>query len=331
MDIKKNKRNSNNRTNPGKSADGNRSEKRSDKRSDKRTDNRSERGYALIGLMAVMMFAMILTTAAAPTLRQEMQREKEEEMLWRGQQIAVAIKRYRAARGGIFPTDLNDLIKVIEVNGKRLRFLRPSALCDPMMPCKDGSNWRSVHPGDPLPKELLDAIVTTQEKSQFPINPTGIQELARFAQMGSVNLPGQAADTQLDGVIGPVENQGARSGSDSASNSSSSFSSGSGFGEQKLPIIGVVSRKSDKMFRSYFGIDEYDHALFFQDIPVIAGGLANPFVNGATIAGGGAGRDPRCPPGGVLIAGKCYGNVIPGQMCRDPLTGGVVPCANLNK
>jgi len=298
MNINKNQRNTNKRTNLGK---------------------RTERGYALIGLMAVMMFAMILTTAAAPTLRQEMQREKEEEMLWRGQQVAMAIKKYRLDRGGIFPTDLNDLIKVTEVNGKRKRYLRPSAMCDPMMPCTGENNWRLVHPGDPLPAELLTAISESQEKSQMPINPQGIQELARFAQLGAVNtkLPGQPADTQLDGNIGPVENQGA--------------DSGSGSGDQKTPIIGVVSRKSDKMFRSYYGIDQYDHALFFQDIPVMAGGFVNPFVLGATVVGAGAGvRDPQCPQGGVLINGKCYGNVIPGQMCRTP-DGGVAPCASMKR
>src|SRR5215470_19308174 len=69
-----------------------------------------ERGYALVGLMAVMMFALILTTAAAPTLQREMQREKEEEMLWRGQQVIVAISRYRPLRGGAFPTDLKELV-----------------------------------------------------------------------------------------------------------------------------------------------------------------------------------------------------------------------------
>jgi hypothetical protein len=48
--------------------------------------------------MVVMMFGLILTTAAAPTLQREMQREKEEEMLWRGQQIVVAIRNYRQFR-----------------------------------------------------------------------------------------------------------------------------------------------------------------------------------------------------------------------------------------
>src|SRR5262245_4202834 len=296
MKINKNQRNTNKRTNPGK---------------------RNEGGYALIGLMAVMMFALILTTAAAPTLRQEMQREKEEEMLWRGQQVAMGIKRYRLDRGGVFPTDLNDLIKVTEVNGKRKRYMRPSAMCDPMMPCTGENNWRLVHPGDPLPAELLSAISETQERSQMPINPQGIQELARFAQLGAANanLPGQPADTQLDGKIGPVENQGDSSGSIS--------------GDQKAPIIGVVSRKNEKMFRSYFGIDQYDHALFFQDIPVMAGGFTNPFVLGATVVGGAGVRDPRCPQGGVLINGQCYGNVIPGEKCRVGNT--TVPCASLKR
>src|SRR5262249_60739587 len=97
-----------------------------------------ERGYALVGLMAVMMFALILTTSAAPTLQRDMQREKEEEMLWRGQQVVVALSRYRAFRGGGFPTDLKELVEGIDINGKKLHLLRPSGKCDPRTPCKEG-------------------------------------------------------------------------------------------------------------------------------------------------------------------------------------------------
>src|SRR2546428_1707313 len=261
-----------------------------------------ERGYALVGLMAVMMFALILTTAAAPTLQREMLREKEEEMLWRGQQVAVALSRYRAFRGGAFPTNLKELVEGIDINGKKLHLLRPSAKCDPMTPCEgeDETNWKTVNPGDPLTKELLEAIIVSQEKSKFPINPQGIQELARFAQVGTVTLPGQPADTRLDGVIGQGENQ--QGGSASGDNAQGGL------------IIGVVSRKSGKMFRSYYGIEEYDHALFFPNIPVIAGGFIRPFVLLGVSPGGGPGRDPRgapaardprCPAGGTFVNGKC--------------------------
>jgi type II secretory pathway pseudopilin PulG len=264
---------------------------------------RGERGYALVGLMAVMMLALILTTAAAPSLRREMQREKEEEMLWRGQQVVVALSRYRAFRGGVFPTDLKELVEGVDINGKRLRLLRPSAICDPMTPCEgEGeTNWRTVNPGDPLTRELLEAIIIAQEKSKLPVNPQGIQELARFAQVGTVTLPGQPADTQLDGVIGQGENQ----------------QGGSGDNTQGAPIIGVVSRKSGKMFRAYYGIEEYDRALFFPNIPVMAGGFMTPFVLGSVLPGGGVPggvpggasnvKDPRCPAGGMFVNGKCVG------------------------
>ncbi len=265
------------------------------------TKRRNDRGYALVGLMGVMMFALILTTAAAPSLRQESQREKEEEMLWRGQQVAFALSRYRRARG-TYPNDLNELVQGVEIGVKKLRFLRPSALCDPMTPC-DGVNWRLVHPGDPLPKELLDAIVSTQQKRQIPVNPQNLGELARFAQMGATKLPGQAADTELDGKIGPAtdNNQNNEPGSGSDSNF------------KKGPIIGVVSKKSDRMFRSYYGIEQYDRALFFPDVPVIVGGFANPLVIGSIAGGNAAGKDPNCPAGGVFLDGKCWGNLIPGQ------------------
>jgi hypothetical protein len=269
--------------------------------------------------MSVILFALILTTAAAPTQRRETQRENEEEMLWRGQQIAVAIKRYRLARGGMFPTDLNELSKVIEVNGKRIRFLRPSALCDPMMPCRGGSNWRLVHPGDPLAKELLDAVIASQEKNAITINPQGIQELARFAQMVSTTLPRQPAGARLDSNISHTVDPKAGSGSD--------------FGDKKAPIIGVVSRKRGKILRSYYGIDQYDHALFFPDIPVLASDFNNPYEIGGVIIGVGdsAGKDPRRPQGGVLIDGKRYGAVLRGQQCRDPATQKSVPCSSLKK
>jgi len=257
----------------------------------------AERGYALVGLMVVMMFALILTTAAAPTLQKEMQREKEEEMLWRGQQVAVAIFRYRAFRGGAFPTSLKELVEgITDASGREIHLLRPSAICDPMTPCEeDETNWRLVNPGDPLTRELLEAIIASQETSLFTVNPQSIQELARFAQLGTVNLPGQPADIKLDGVIGPVENQ--------------EGGSASGDGMQGAPIIGVVSKKSGKMFRSYYGIEEYDHALFFPNVPVLAGGFISPFnqIGGVAPGGAGAVRDPRCPTGGMFVNGRCVG------------------------
>jgi hypothetical protein len=161
-------------------------------------------------------------------------------------------------------------------------------------------NWRLVHPGDPLPKELYDAVQDTLVKKQIQLNQS-LEPLTTYAKMGSTQLPGQAADTQLDGKIGPPN-------SDSDSESEL----------KNKQIIGVVSKKSDKMFRSYFGIEEYDHALFFPNVPVLVGGFVNPLgINPVVVDNPGV-KNPICPGGGVVIDGKCWGGLILGPQKRDP-------------
>ena len=125
---------------------------------------RGERGYALIALIGVMMFALILTTAAAPQVKKETQREREEEMLWRGQQVASAIALYYKENGR-FPLGEKGMRELVEgiqsasqIGAKKKKYLRPSALCDPMTPCASGTiNWRLVRPGDSLAGELYEA------------------------------------------------------------------------------------------------------------------------------------------------------------------------------
>ncbi len=240
---------------------------------------RSERGYALVALMGVMMFALILTTATAPAIKFHIQREREEEMLWRGHQVAVAIAAYNRARPGTYPTDLNELVEGVSVGVKKIRLLRPSALCDPMMPCEpDSTNWRLVHPGDPLIKELLDAYIATQQKGLIGLRPPP-PNLIQMARLSATTLPGQEADTKLDAVRGPLNRPGL-SFSDSLSD--------------KKPIVGVVSRKTAQMFRVYLSIEETDHALFFPGVQVIAGGITFPMPNnqGAGSNPGGATNNP---------------------------------------
>jgi hypothetical protein len=299
---------------------------------------RSERGYALVGLMAVMLFALILTTAAAPAIKYESQREREEEMLWRGQQIQSALLRYTALRRNQYPTNLGDLVEGVNDGIKKVRLLRPSALCDPMTRCEPGeSNWKLVHPGDPLPNELLTALMAQQQKQQLQGGPSIMvpPELRRFAQMGAVQLPGQegSSDQNQSG-----NNAAPPAGSNNSSGNNRLFESGSGPGSSigfdssnQKPIIGVVSNKSEQMFRSYYGIAEYDHALFFPGVPVVAGGfnraaLAPPLGAKTNAAAGGGvpgGAAGGCKPGEILVGGQCI------QQRRGNATGqGVTPLIN---
>jgi type II secretory pathway pseudopilin PulG len=272
------------------------------------THRRGEGGYALVGIMTVMMFGLILTTAAAPKLKMESQREREEEMLWRGQQVSRALKAYSVVKGG-FPTDLNDLVKGVDVGTKKIRFLRPSALCDPMTPCDPGSsNWRPVFPGDPLVKELLEAYVATREKGQMVLPPPPAL-LVQYAAMGGSGLKsgglglGLAGDQPAEGAPPPL--------ADGSGNGD-----GLSDGKRKGPIIGIVSRRTDRMFRNYFGIEQYDKTLFFPEVNVMVSGFINPLVLGSALASPG-GPDANCPQGGVFIDGKCWGMLTPGKCPPD--------------
>jgi type II secretory pathway pseudopilin PulG len=273
-----------------------------------RDHKRSERGYALVGLIGVMLFALILTTAAAPKLKYESQREREEEMLWRGHQIQKALMIYfMNSRPNQYPTELNVLVEGLTIGTQKVRLLRPSALCDPMVSCEPGeSNWRLVHPGDPLPKELLDALASMQQQ-QNGINIPVPPELRRYAQLGAVKLPGQESDDQgeqderSDNNPAPVTAPGNSLGFDMSG---------------KQPIIGVVSSKSDQMFRSYYGIDLYDHALFFPGVPVVAGGFNRAALIGIGRTGSGNTQQPglsgsNCQPGEIRVGGQCIRTGVP--------------------
>ena len=53
-----------------------------------------EAGYTLVALLALMTLLALFATAAAPSIRQQAQREREKETIFRGEQVADAIRDY---------------------------------------------------------------------------------------------------------------------------------------------------------------------------------------------------------------------------------------------
>src|SRR5262245_653472 len=272
----------------------------------------NERGYALVAMMGVVMFALILTTVAAPPIKLEAQREREEEMLWRGHQVAKGLEGYFRRRGR-FPADLGELVKGVDLGVQKVRFLRPSALCDPMTPCdrEEGTNWKLINPGDPLIRELLDAYVSTQQRGTLPRCPPP-PILFQIAQMGETGVPGEAAASGKEQNNETQQHQQKQQPTPPGNNPG--FSVGS-FNSDQSPIVGVVSKKQVQMFRSYYGIEQNDHALFFAGVPVVAGGTYYP----GALCGGIPGGAPGGVPGG--IPGANPANPAPG--ISNP--GGISP------
>lgn len=98
----------------------------------------AEAGYSLVALVAATTVMLISMAAAVPAWRYVMKNEREEELLFRGGQIADAILRYQQKRGGALPTSLDDLVKA-----KALR----KAYKDPMT---SHGRWRYYRPGEPV-------------------------------------------------------------------------------------------------------------------------------------------------------------------------------------
>src|SRR6204780_617527 len=98
-------------------------------------------GFTLLELIVAATILLILSMMAVPLARLTIQREKERQLraaLW---DMRDAIDRYKDAadRGGFqtkvdsqnYPPDLETLVKGVDVQGKKVRFLRQIPI-DPM-------------------------------------------------------------------------------------------------------------------------------------------------------------------------------------------------------
>jgi general secretion pathway protein G len=105
------------------------------------------RGLTLVELIAAMSISLILTAMVLPLARFEVKRIKERELrrdLW---MMRDAIDRYKdAADQGKFqiklgsdgyPPDLDTLVKGVDINGKKVRFLRQV----PRDPMTNSTDW----------------------------------------------------------------------------------------------------------------------------------------------------------------------------------------------
>ncbi len=101
-----------------------------------REAKRGEAGYTLVALLATLAIGMVLMAAGVPSWRYLKKNSDEEELLFRGKQIADAIQRYQRKNGNALPPSLEVLVQ-----GKFLR----KAYKDPMK--KDGK-WRFLRPGE---------------------------------------------------------------------------------------------------------------------------------------------------------------------------------------
>ena len=200
------------------------------------TASHSEGGYALVSLLLVMSLLALFALGAAQNVRQQAQREREKEAIFRGEQVGDAIRsyyRYRGAQGvNSLPNSMDDLLQGIPRGTKKLQILRSEAAHDPL---SSSGEWRLVGPTS----QDVGAFVKSLTVYSGGVPPTPRGDMARLASL----IP------QMANVLNTESTNTAPGGEDDSANSSG-------------PFLGVASRSQRNSVMTYYGIDRHDGWLF---------------------------------------------------------------------
>jgi type II secretory pathway pseudopilin PulG len=152
---------------------------------------RSEAGYNMVMLIVALTVLNIMIAAMMPLMSTEIQREKEEELIFRGFQYAEAIRIFHL-RFQRFPTKLEELI---EIKPRCIRQLWK----DPMT--KDGK-WGLIFQGQGVP---LNPQNPQNPEGQQPsnVNPQDPEGRPSNGQDGNgLNTPKQGDEVAIGPIVG---------------------------------------------------------------------------------------------------------------------------------
>jgi len=223
-------------------------------------------GYAMAALLVGMSVMAIMLSMAMPVWRTAVKREREAELIFRGEQYVQAIDLFSRRFGG-FPPSLDAL--------EEGRFIR-KLYKDPMT---EGGDFQPLYLGQVLPGQ------------------TAVPPGRGGPATGPMGRTGQALAAGRGGAPTATQLPGARAGQPSGAASGQPGAIGAG------PIIGVVSKSTAESLRLYGGRGHYNEWAFVAVAAMQQAGSAvggqNPGQGGGTgqpVTGRG-GRDGRSGPG----------------------------------
>lgn len=219
-----------------------------------------EAGMTLLAVMGMMAVFAIALLAVAPSVQQEVQREKELESIRRGEEIADAIGKYvNYYRGAKLPQSIDDLLEGLPQGTKKRQILRPSAATDPLS--SDGK-WRLIE-AEPKIIAAFAKRIQDYNNGVLPSNPEPRQFLDRYSVI-IVNSINTANETDASAPEEDFE-----------------------VVTDNTPFIGVASQSRSKSVISYYGMENHSKWIF------------TPLFRGAGTAGTTTPRPgPPFPPRG---------------------------------
>lgn len=260
---------------------------------------RNDAGYMLLLLMVAVAVLTITMLGVALNYKRSILRDREIEMIHRGEQYERAVKRYYKKTGG-FPTSLEQL-----ENTNNIRYLRKKYK-DPMSP--DGS-WQLVHLTDMVKIKTGSGLgsgtgLPGSSGSAVPAasGTLGSTSTANSAEAaaGGGNDTSQAAGGSTVGTGTGSTGGSATAGTTASTGGSDTGSTGTGiFGSNPAgggvlgggPVLGVVSKAAGEGIHSFGSKTKYTEWYFIYDPSQDTGkslmvGPYNPnmFIGGAAAA-----------------------------------------------
>jgi len=194
-----------------------------------------ERGMTLFAVMAVMTIFAIGLLAVAPSIQQQVQREKELETIARGEEVAEAIRQYvQFFNGAKLPNSMDDLLEGLPQGTKKRQILRPSAA---VCPLSEDGQWRLIK-ADVENLGNFARRVQDYNGGVLPSNPSQIFDRYALVIVNSLGSHGdddkKAADDDADFEV-VTDN---------------------------TPFIGVGTQSRSKSFIAYYGIENHSKWIF---------------------------------------------------------------------
>jgi hypothetical protein len=297
------------------------------RRSPPRADRRTEqaRGFAYLMALFMVLAVIIASQVALQNVATAGRRERENDMIWRGNQYTRAIRLYYR-KAGHYPQNLEELQKGLP----DLHFLRGSAAKDPMNANGDGE-WGFIYVNAAGQLFGSSRYVSLQQMALMDLNggklPTTV--IAGATPASSLTSPPASFSASPGTTTGATPIGSANSGTASSPGSSTSSAPSSGIfssfgattaqkptGPVDGPVLGafltgVVSKSARSSVKVYKGGNKYSDWEF----------IWNPLEDQAAAA-----QQGLAPGGGV--PGQAASGIIsslfgpaPGQTGQTP--GGV--------
>jgi type II secretory pathway pseudopilin PulG len=310
-------------------------------------DRPSERGYILLTLLLMVAVLTIAALAIVPTIKFEIRRDREEEMIHRGVQYSRAIRAYYK-KFGRYPTRLEDLESTNNLRFLRKRYKDPTT----------GKDFKLLHFGE-VKMTFSGTIAGGNIPGANPIGgpanggmngPGGMAQGSSFgggassfggganfgggqnsgfgansSSFGSSNSPGSPSQTTAN-------QQSQTPGSDSSSPTSTSSTPGQSPDQSASaqpgpggsissgqlggatfgggPIVGVVSTSKEQGYREFNKKKKYEEWQFIYDPSSDRGGLLNT---------------PNQPPLQGMTQQQLQPGQGQGQSGFPPTTSGPIP------